>query len=431
VTGTLGTGTFHGSGTQTGATSFTVHTTTVYPNGILDQSEAGTDTGTGTATLDATITGGTGRFAGAIGSSTIQSTSTPSGTPGLSDFTFTSTGTITFAPGHRVLSWTAPVLIDPPPQNLNYMGLSGISCPTGGLCVVSGAFGDAVSSTDPTGGFGAWQPSGPLDLDGLLAVSCASPTLCVTGDDEGSILTSTAPTLGAGGWSKPLLIDPVQSPNQTFRGLTGVACPSALLCVVVDQFGSVLTSTHPTGGAAAWSPASDIDAGNALAGVSCSSRRLCVAVDHQGNEVTSTDPTGGVAAWTVGHVDGSNPLIGVSCASRRLCVAVDNSGNILTSTDPAAGAGTWRVSASVGQTHPFAGVSCYETPRRVAKSGPVLCVAVDGAGNAFASRAPTGGASEWQQTNVAGADPMSGVSCASLQLCVATVVYGEAVVGTG
>lgn len=298
---------------------------------------------------------------------------------------------------------------------------------------MSGAFGDAVSSTDPTGGPAAWHPSGSLDLDGLLAVSCASPTLCVMGDDEGSILTSTAPTLGAGGWAKPLLIDPVQPPDQIFRGLTGVACPSALLCVVVDQFGSVLTSTDPTGGPAAWSPASDIDAGNALAGVSCPSRRLCVAVDHQGNEVTSTDPTGGVAAWTAGHVDGSNPLTGVSCASRRLCVAVDSSGNIVTSTDPAAGAGTWRVSASVGQTHPFAGVSCYETPLRIAKSGarPVLCVAVDGAGNAFASRAPTGGAPEWQQTNVAGTDPMSGVSCASLQLCVATVVYGEAVVGTG
>ncbi len=88
VTGTLGTGTFHGTGAQTGATSFTVNTTTVYPNGTLDQSEAGTDTGTGTATLTATITGGTGRFAGAIGFSTIQSTSTPSGTPGVSNFHF-------------------------------------------------------------------------------------------------------------------------------------------------------------------------------------------------------------------------------------------------------------------------------------------------------------------------------------------------------
>ncbi len=67
VNGTLGFGTFHGQGTQTGPTSFTLTTTTVFAHGTLTQSDVGTDTGPNTATAMATITSGTGRFRGATG----------------------------------------------------------------------------------------------------------------------------------------------------------------------------------------------------------------------------------------------------------------------------------------------------------------------------------------------------------------------------
>ena len=65
-------------------------------------------------------------------------------------------------------------------------------------------------------------------------------------------------------------------------------------------------------------------------GPSCPSSGLCVAVDNRGNLVTSSNPTGGAAAWTVTDVDGSNGLDGVSCPSSGLCVAVDQSGDVVT-----------------------------------------------------------------------------------------------------
>jgi Big-like domain-containing protein len=68
-----------------------------------------------------------------------------------------------------------------------------------------------------------------------------------------------------------------------------------------------------------------------LSGVSCPSG-LCVAVDRSGNVVTSSNPTGGAAAWTVTNVDGTNILKGVSCPSSGLCVAVDEGGNVVTGT---------------------------------------------------------------------------------------------------
>lgn len=50
-----------------------------------------------------------------------------------------------------------------------------------------------------------------------------------------------------------------------------------------------------------------------LLAIDCPSTTLCVATDSQGNVVTTTDPTGGAAAWTVGRVDS---------LSRPGCVAV-------------------------------------------------------------------------------------------------------------
>jgi hypothetical protein len=95
----------------------------------------------------------------------------------------------------------------------------------------------------------------------------------------------------------------------------------------VDSSGNVVTSSNPTGGAAAWTLTNLV--GGHLRGVSCPSSSLCVAVGDSGNVATSDNPIGGAAAWTVTHVDGSNSLNGVSCPSSGLCVAVDRSGNVV------------------------------------------------------------------------------------------------------
>jgi hypothetical protein len=151
-------------------------------------------------------------------------------------------------------------------------------------------------------------------------------------DANGNVLTSSNPTGGAAAWTTTLVDNP--SPDISTRGgLDDVSCASIGLCVVVDVNGNVVTSTNPLGGATAWT-LTNVDGGNELSGVSCPNVSLCVAVDADGNgnAVTSTNPTGDASAWSVAHVDGSNVLNGVSCPSSTLCVAVDGIGDVIIGT---------------------------------------------------------------------------------------------------
>ncbi len=119
--------------------------------------------------------------------------------------------------------------------------------------------------------------------------------------------------------------------------LTGMACPSASLCVAVDAAGHALTSSSPTT-SRSWH-AVRVDGRNLFSGLSCPSKSLCVAVDSAGNGVTSTAPTGGAAAWTAANVAGGQPLTGISCASTTICAAITTS--VLVSSDPGGGSGAW------------------------------------------------------------------------------------------
>jgi hypothetical protein len=252
-----------------------------------------------------------------------------------------------------------------------------------------------------------------VDTSGVLdGVSCPSSGLCVAvdGNQQGyvsNVVTSSNPTGGAAAWT----VTPVD-----IGILSGVSCPSSGLCVAVDFAGNVVTSSNPTGGAAAWT-VTPVDGTNTLYGVSCPSSSLCVAVDSSGNVATSSNPTGGAAAWTVTHVDGTNFLFGVSCPSSGVCVAVDSGGNVVTSSNPTGGAAAWTVTPVDG-TNALSGVSC-------ASSG--LCVAVDYSGNVVTSSNPTGGAAAWTVTNVDGTNILSGVSCPSSGLCVAVDASGNVV----
>src|SRR2546421_2212962 len=140
-------------------------------------------------------------------------------------------------------------------------------------------------------------------------------------------------------FSGPVLIDH-RAPFARVNYLTVVSCPSAVLCVAMDVYGNVLTSTDPTAGAAAWSEAG-VDGRNYpnsfLEGVACPSASLCVAVESAGNVLTSADPTAGGASWTVSHVDGSNRLPRVACPRASLCVAPDAPGDAATPHRPPRG----------------------------------------------------------------------------------------------
>lgn len=197
----------------------------------------------------------------------------------------------------------------------------------------------------------SWAVTNVDSSNDLTSVSCPSASLCVAGETGGNVVTSTNPTGGAGAWT-------VADASESGATIKGVSCPSASLCVAVDSGGNVVTSTNPTGGAGAWSvahvggPGTGISAG--LISVSCPSASLCVAVDYDDGVVTATNPTGGAGAWSVTHVEKAGIFNAVSCASTSLCVIVDLIGDVVVGTpavppvvDPGSGSGSTTIAPPV------------------------------------------------------------------------------------
>ena len=181
--------------------------------------------------------------------------------------------------------------------------------------------------------------SGPANKTSVPSTSPLPPTTATT--VAPTTTTTTTPR-------KPAVweLAPIPSPN----GLMAVSCPSAHLCVAVDNDGHAVISTHPTGGAPAWK-AVDIDGTNAINGVACPSIKLCVAVDDDGSVIISTKPTGGASKWERVDVDGNQYIYGVSCPTVTFCAAGDLNGNVVTSSDPSGRASKWKVVNIDGREH--------------------------------------------------------------------------------
>jgi hypothetical protein len=217
--------------------------------------------------------------------------------------------------------------------------------------------------------------------------------------------------------------------------LSGVSCPSKLLCVAVGALDTVAFSRAPIGGPDRWhvvyptykepqpscleekgvSPASCSFPRGALDAVSCATESLCVAVGYEGSVYVSTDPAGGASAWSITDANeegGATHLTAVSCPSVLLCVAVsggygDAAGRVLTSSAPASG--RWQTTQLSGSPD-LQAVSC---------ATPSLCVAVAKGGRIFVSEDPTGGASAWHQAGSPMPRDLQAVSCVAMLLCAA------------
>jgi hypothetical protein len=313
------------------------------------------------------------------------------------------------------LSWSAPTAID------TGNSLTSMSCPysyPSTVCIAADDAGNVLSTTNPSGGAGAWTAAHVDGTNALAGVSCGSAG-CVAVDDLGNAITSSEPTASAGAWTAAA-IDPGNG------GLTGTACPvlditSVSFCVAVDHAGNVLASAVPAHGASSWTSEHVDAAGGHFTGVSCTAfASWCVAFDDLGNIAVSTEPL--EPGWTLTHID-SNGLTGVSCEIVLVttCVATDTAGNVITSSNPSGGAGAW--TASSVDSHSLAGVSC------VLYEAPPLCGAVDDAGDALTSTNPLGGASTWATTNVDGITALTAISCPSVELCVAADSQGNMLTG--
>jgi len=320
------------------------------------------------------------------------------------------------------LSWSEPAFVDHPDASSG-VALSGIDCPSTGLCVAVDDSGNVVTSTNPTGGASAWTvtkiDSYFMANNILEGISCPSTSLCVAVDGNGNIVTSTNLTGVASSWHLVHL--------EAVGDVREVSCPSAELCVIVDGAGDVISSTEPTGGATAWTTTHVDSNGSSgeLSGISCPSTKLCVAVDRKGDVLTSTDPTGGSGEWTSTKIDSEEgdftSLSAVSCPSVGLCVAVDESGNLFTSTNPTGGMSAWYSTATSLTNFGFDSVSC---------NSAILCVAAGPEGSVLTATDPTGGKEAWTAANVDGTNVFTGVSCPSTELCVAVDEQGNVLVGT-
>jgi hypothetical protein len=262
------------------------------------------------------------------------------------------------------------------------MEMTSISCPSTALCVAVDAAGDVITSTDPTGGAAAWVPvqvdpsttQNNSDNAGKVlvrSVSCPSTGLCVAVDAAGNALASTDPTGGASTWTIEH-IDTAASYGCTGTGLacqpplTAIACPSIAVCAAVDFSGNLLTSAN----AAPWT-ITPTDAGqlSSLFGISCPSLDFCAVVDGDAGRVITVNPLVPTQQIVRSLPDA---LYGIWCQSRSLCLASAQTGGgisgLLGSFDPAAPQSTWSLS-SLGDVN------------AVACPAASLCVAADGEGN--------------------------------------------------
>jgi hypothetical protein len=352
----------------------------------------------------------------------------------------------------RPLSWELPSSVDPT------SGLTTITCPTSLLCVAADTAGNVLTSTDPGGGAKTWSLAKvdserdcglhETELCYLEHISCPSRSFCVATGGYG-VFTSTDPTGGVGAW-KSATIDAGYD-----HTLQGVSCASESLCVAIDFYGDAIISTDPTAGAGAWHTVpidsgpcftSDCEFGfqglRPLDSISCPSVSLCVAGDFDGDVVTTTDPTGGSSAWSVTHVDShllsepistgiQTPIEDVSCPSLSTCIADDWLGYVLISQDPAGGPPAWKVSSAaspveaapeppsllsmVCRTMSFcAGVS----EVRATLPYPEVALSYD-------PQAPQ----TWTRTVVDPVGELESISCPGPSLCAAVDNKGNVVVG--
>ncbi len=280
------------------------------------------------------------------------------------------------------ITWSGAVRVLPgfePPtfgeQPANVAEFRDIACPTTTLCVAVDDQRDILKSGNPTGGAATWSRA-HVPSAALSGVTCRSARLCIAWGPK-VIETSINPGGGAGAWTRTSI---------GHGSVDAVACPTTSLCLAITGANTLLVSADPSAGKdARWKlTLSHIDASyshafgpSTVTGLACPSVMLCVAVDTAGRVLASTHPTR-TTAWSVADVEpraeiepglpaspGSPAehgipglpatpaipptfedasLTSISCPSMGFCTAVDIFGTIAYSSDPAAGARAWRLS---------------------------------------------------------------------------------------
>ena len=184
---------------------------------------------------------------------------------------------------------------------------------------------------------------------------------------------ASASATGALSWRSPRLVDQA-APFSNPAVLNGVSCPSASLCVGVDDLGSIARTTDPEAPRPTWMLTAPLEQNVTFYSISCPSVHLCVAVNQAGGSgerariAISTDPTGSASTWKVSDANFGS-IQNVVCPTTSLCV-IDALGGLHVSTNPGAVHPSWKeaLPESVGSDDLLTQVSCAR-PRCASRSG--------------------------------------------------------------
>jgi hypothetical protein len=217
-----------------------------------------------------------------------------------------------------------------------------IACPTAHFCAVATPTKIEISR-DPTAVAPKWTVAAPEVVSiacagsnghptcpaRITALTCPSAGLCVAVDNAGNAIVVEHLATGISVSEEIHIVG-----GETLDPLEAVSCPSLKLCAVTDQHGDVLTSADPAAGAGTWvmtklgNAAAPVDVGSVAGSVSCPTVQLCVTAGERGEIAVSYDPTSPTPTWQTLRIDGSQSLR-VTCASAALCLATDKAGKIL------------------------------------------------------------------------------------------------------
>jgi hypothetical protein len=114
-----------------------------------------------------------------------------------------------------------------------------VSCPTTNLCVaVSPFYNDVLWTSDPFAGYTSWTdtPITYANGPGLWDITCVTSQMCLLLEGNNEIASTTNPTGGTGAWT----ITPIGAT------LYSISCADQTLCVGVGDQGDVVVGTPPT-----------------------------------------------------------------------------------------------------------------------------------------------------------------------------------------
>jgi hypothetical protein len=210
-------------------------------------------------------------------------------------------------------------------------------------------------------------------------------------------------------WSSAKLVDHAR-PYGDPAEIGGVSCPAQSLCIGVGSHGTVVA----TRGATTKVVNSGLDSYLALTDVTCPTTKLCVAIAYN-KLLSTTNPGAAKPSWHEVRLKvGIGLLETITCPTASLCVALASTGAVWVSTKPTGAASAWKPTTLAGQGQFIGAVGCARAS--------TLCVASiggdAGTGSRFATTTnPAGGRSAWK-TSPAATPAATQISCPSTALCV-------------